>query len=312
MSPVLHRQYDILHYFCTDFANWQQIRVMLEIKPSFNVPITETNTAATTIVMSTTSVATRQIAPSTASPQAPTTFDSSPTNSPKTIQLNVFTSTPTTTTSIGTSTHSQNGQTSIVLITSIITSAALGSVTAPADAIPPAAPAASPNSSSNAAAIGGGVGGGVAALLLLSILICCLVRRRRRRKQQEKDEATMQRPQTYLADQKEMEYMYKGQDLGTPYAGTTSTAADASPEIDGREFVPTGRPKPGEATRVDRKTTDAEAGKGHGLGPVEQGGMNGGVSELPGSMPNSRGKGDVEGKPDKWRLYEMAAADGRR
>ncbi|KAL9582757.1 MAG: hypothetical protein Q9203_005359 [Teloschistes exilis] len=213
-----------------------------------------------------------------------------------------------TTTVVHSSTQSnQNGQTSVVLLTSVITTgAAAPQVTSPAAATDTTS---TPNKSSNAAAIGGGVGGGAAALLLLSALVFFLVRRRRRRKERELDEATMHRPQGYLADQKDMDYMYKGQNGsgGTPYTGTTVAAGvEDSPELDGTEVMrkPSGRDyRPGDATRVETKMADT-GGNGLGLGPRSHRNENR-LSELVGSSPTT-GQQRTYPAQGKWERYEQA------
>ncbi|KAI4119014.1 MAG: hypothetical protein LQ338_007335, partial [Usnochroma carphineum] len=178
------------------------------------------------------------------------TFDEPPTafsspvsttqSTPRPFAHSPSSSSSSTSTLIHSSTASASGRTSIVLLTSFITTPVSSPETAS-----PAHPAASPSSSSshhtssNAAAIGGGVGGGVAVLLLASLIAFFLLRHRKRRKQRELQDATMQRPQTFLADQKDvggLDYMYKGQDQGTP-----STAQEGSPELDGTEIGGFGR-----------------------------------------------------------------------
>lgn len=215
---------------------------------------------------------------------------------------------PKTTTVVQSSTQSnQNGQTSVVLLTSVITTgAAAPRVTSPAAATDTTS---TPSKSSNAAAIGGGVGGGAAALLLLSALILFLVRRRRRRKERELDEATMHRPQGYLADQKDMDYMYKGQNGngGTPYTGTTVAAGvEDSPELDGTEVMrkPSGRDyRPGDATRAETKVADTGR-NGLGLGPQNHRDENR-LSELVGSSPTT-GQQRTYPAQGKWERYEQA------
>ncbi|KAL8690468.1 MAG: hypothetical protein Q9218_004091 [Villophora microphyllina] len=218
-----------------------------------------------------------------------------------------------TTTIVHSSTQSgQNGQTSIVLLTSVITTGAPApQITSPSAATNTTATS---NQSSNAAAIGGGVGGGAAALLLLSALTFFLLKRRRRRKERELNEATMHRPQAYLADQKDMEYMYKGHNggagAGTPYTGTTAAAdvEGGSPEIDGTEITPKlgGRAfRPGEATRVDNKVAK-ESGPTDGLGLEPESPPNRNrLSELPGSRPTT-GYENAYPAQGKWERYGQA------
>ncbi|CAO1606459.1 hypothetical protein XANCAGTX0491_009957 [Xanthoria calcicola] len=204
-----------------------------------------------------------------------------------------------------------NGQTSIILITSIIPSTPSPSAPSTTGAAPAALPAPSSgsNNTTSAAAIGGGVGGGVAALLALALLAFYLRRRHQRRKASEISAATMPPPRTD-AHEGGMEYMYKNQAAkdGTPYTGSTLQGEGASPEIDGVEVVgrKVGGFRPGEKTRVD-----VEGGKGLGL-------EREGVSELPGEdVPWSRGApapppGQLDGEGvDKWRAYQIAAGRGR-
>ncbi len=108
--------------------------------------------------------------------------------------------------------------------------------------------------------------------------------------------------------------MYKGQQHpATPYTGTTMHGGEeegGSPEIDGKEVKRAsivGRPRPGEATRVDgvrrwgSKNADGEkipVGDGLGLGtapPPVRRDRHEVVSELPAE------------EVDKWRRYEIAA-----
>ncbi|KAI4241350.1 MAG: hypothetical protein LQ352_007470 [Teloschistes flavicans] len=213
-----------------------------------------------------------------------------------------------TTTIVQSSTQSgQNGQTSVVLLTSVITTgAAAPQVTSPSAATDTTSP---PHKSSNAAAIGGGVGGGVAALLLLSALAFFLLRRSRRRRDRELDEATMHRPQGYLADQKNMEYMYKGQDGsgGTPYTGTTIAAgAGDSPELDSTEVrrKPSGKDyRPGDVTRLETKVRNT-GGNGLGLGQQSHTNENR-LSELAGSSPTTAHERTYPAQ-GKWERYEQA------
>ncbi|KAL8783193.1 MAG: hypothetical protein Q9213_004822 [Squamulea squamosa] len=226
----------------------------------------------------------------------------------------------------------RNGQTSIVLLTSVISTtpsptatASNAATPAPASAAPPSSSSSSSSSTNTAAAIGGGVGGGVAALILLYILLFLLRRRRNRRKAKKLDEATIHRPQTYLADERAMEYMYKGQHGdGTPYTGTTVQGGEeGSPEIDGKEIKtaaaaggrPRPRPRPGEATRVEKGSSDKSEGLGLGAPLPAQ--RQEEVSELPGEdIPRRRDDGAMQQQPpvvvDKWRRYDEMAAGGRR
>ncbi|KAL8768545.1 MAG: hypothetical protein Q9209_005230 [Squamulea sp. 1 TL-2023] len=222
----------------------------------------------------------------------------------------------------------RNGQTSIILLTSVIsTTPSLTSTPSNAATPPPtaaaaaAAPPSSSSSSTNAAAIGGGVGGGVAALILLSILLFLLRRHRNRRKAKKLEEATIHRPQTYLADERGIEYMYKGQHgNGTPYTGTTVQGGEeGSPEIDGKEIkIAAGgkgfrRPRPGEATRVEKGSSDKSEGLGLAAPPATGMQRQGEVSELPGEdIPRRRDGVPQPPMVDKWRRYDEMAAGGRR
>ncbi|KAL8678983.1 MAG: hypothetical protein Q9186_004704 [Xanthomendoza sp. 1 TL-2023] len=272
-------------------------------------------------------------------------------NPPSAASIVAVTPSPSTVTRLSTS-SAPNGQTSIILLTSIVSrtpslstsltpSSSSSAGASPADSPPPSS---SSSSSSNTAAIGGGVGGGIAALVA-AFAIFFLLRRRKRRKAREVEEATMKRPQAYLADQRGMEYMYRGQQqhaagggeagMGTPYTGSTALGGEeGSPEIDGKE-IPTplmggkgggGVFRPGEKTRVDEKKglrdwggADEKVG-GEGLGFVATSRFGGRkqeeVSELPaGDVPRKGGReGEGEGDGavvDKWRRYEIAA-EGRR
>ncbi|KAL8800904.1 MAG: hypothetical protein Q9182_004828 [Xanthomendoza sp. 2 TL-2023] len=245
-----------------------------------------------------------------------------------------FSSSATTVTRLSTS-SAPNGQTSIILLTSIISrtpsstppssSAAAGAADSP--------PLSRSSSSSNTAAIGGGVGGGVAALVVASALFF-LLRRRKKKRAREIEEATMKRPQAYLADQRGMEYMYKGQHPGdggqagseTPYTGSTALGEEGSPEIDGKEIpspmigVKKGWFRPGEKTRMDEKKGPRDWGTGNekggqGLGfaaPLEPASKQEEVSELPaGDVPRRGGREGEGAVVDKWRRYEIAAEGSR-
>ncbi|KAL8821014.1 MAG: hypothetical protein Q9223_000890 [Gallowayella weberi] len=246
-----------------------------------------------------------------------------------------FSSSATTVTRLSTS-SAANGRTSIVLLTSIISrtpSPTPPSTSAVAGAADSPRPSPS-SSSSNTAAIGGGVGGGVAALLGASALFF-LLRRRKRKRAREIEEATIKRPQAYLADERGMEYMYKGQHPGgggeagseTPYTGSTALGGEeGSPEIDGKE-IPTpimgmkkGVFRPGEKTRVDEKngprdwrTANERGAEGLGFAPpLGSDRKQEEVSELPGDDVPRRGGREGEGAVvDKWRRYEIAAQGPR-
>lgn len=118
-----------------------------------------------------------------------------------------------------------------------------------------------------------------------------------------------------------MEYMYKssmgegkkdrGVD-GTPYTGSTLLGEGESPEIDGVEVG--GRLRPGEKTRVGRKAVGGGGVRGRGVGQG-LGLEREEVSELPGEdIPRAQQEpGQLDGVGvDKWRAYEIAAAQGRR